>query len=784
MKSLFIFLLLNLCSLASIWGQDTLSKRIKINMQPESGFYKNSVTVEVKSTQKGARLYYTTNGATPSSASRSYRGSLTFDTTTVLKVASYLNGKRTKIETNTYFIGEDSIGLPVMSLSITPAYLFDPVKGVFKRGPNASSKFPHKGANYYSRREFAAHIEFFDDEKKLGYENNVGFKVFGGMSRIFPQKSFSVATRKKLYGDKRMKYKIFPDKKLKKYKHIVFRNSGSDFGGTHFRDALITSLGEEMGLEVQGYRPCVTFINGEYWGIYNLREKLNKHYIEGNFGYDKDSIDLLEHSGHANAGTSQHYKRMRKYMKDHDLSIQAHFDSVAKLMDVNNFMEYQIIEIFINNEDAGGNIKFWRPHPDGKWRWILFDTDFGLGHYGGLKAYKFNSMAFHTRPNGPKWPNPPWSTFNLRMLLKNKGFRTAFISRFLDRMNSTLSGEYINKRIDHMIGGIENDLPRHMKRWDLDTKSWERKVGRMRDFANERGAYIRKYIREMYPYVGDEVKLEVRKTEGGKVYINDLIELKDSIFNGVYFTEIPVKIKAQPYFGYQFSHWEDSQLQIKERACQVRFTDTLQILKAVFVKGEHPAVKKVIINEISCKDTLSGDWVELYNSTAEMIQLKDWIMKDKAGNTFVFPEVSIEGGAYLVVCQDEKRFKQVFAQVPNVIGDFKFGLSAKKENIELYDSTFLPVDSVSYKIPKQMRKKKFVLGLIDYKLDNSNFGNWKINEKKGSPGSVNPAFVKKEKKEQMSNLMEWVKIGGIALGSLLLITTTYILYRRRMKIRK
>ena len=782
MKHLFLSCLFNFYLVAGLFAQNALNKAIKIKTSPEAGCYKRPIAVTISSTQKGAQLYYTTDGRTPSPASRPYTKAVLIDTTTVLKVASYLNGKRTSIETNTYFVNEDSISLPIMSVSILPVYLFDPVRGVFKKGPNASSKFPHKGANYYSRREFAAHIEFFDSKHELAFENNVGFKIFGGMSRIFPQKSFSVATREKLYGDKRMYYKIFPEKKLKKYKHLVFRNSGSDFGGTHFRDALITSLGEEMGLEVQGYRPCVTFINGKYWGIYNLREKLNKHYISGNFGLDKDSIDLLEHRGHANAGTSRHYKKMQQYMREHDLSVQVHFDSVAKLMEVNNFMEYQIIEIFINNKDAGGNIKFWRPHPDGKWRWILFDTDFGLGHSGGLRAYKFNSLAFHTYPNGPSWPNPPWSTFNLRMLLKNKGFRDAFILRFLDRMNSTLSGDYINKRIDAMIAGIEKDLPRHMKRWNLDPQSWDRKVNRMRVFARERGKYIRQYIRAMYPYVGDELKVELNKTQGGRVIVNNLIPLQDSTFRGVYFSNLPIKIKAQPYLGYQFSHWESGELQIREREYELKLRDTLHVIRAVFKKGEHPAVRKAIINEISCQDTLAGDWVELFNSTPEAVQLKDWIMKDKKGNAFVFPDISVESGKYLVVCQDKKRFKQVYKDCENAIGDFKFGLSAKKERLELYDNEYLPVDSVYYKIPQNRRSEPFVLSLIDYNSDNATFSNWKIDAlDRSTPAAVNFAFVEKEKKKQLERLIEYLKTGGIALATLLLLAIGSVLYYKRLR---
>ena len=114
--------------------------------------------------------------------------------------------------------------------------------------------------------------------------------------------------------------------------------------------------------------------------------------------------------------------KMLKYIKKNDLAQQEHYDYIKTQMDVNNFMTYQITQIYCDNQDGGGNIKFWRPQmPNGRWRWILYDTDWGFGLHDS-KAYKNNSLAFHTEPDGPKWPNPPWSTFILRKLLENPEF--------------------------------------------------------------------------------------------------------------------------------------------------------------------------------------------------------------------------------------------------------------------------------------------------------------------------------------------------------------------------
>ena len=442
--SLFFFILWTL----QLFGQDTLILKV----DRPSGYYAESLQVSLTAEPADSKIFYTLDGSTPSMGSKRYLQSISIDSTRVLRAVAYANNKKSAVYTGTYLINEDSIDFPVLSLAIEPYVLFDPSTGLFNKGYKASPNYPYKGANYYSRKEYKCHVELFEEDKRSALSNYFGFKLFGGMSRIFPQKSFSLYASNRKYGVKHIKHRLFPQKKQKKYKRLVLRNSGSDFGETHFRDAFITSMGKTMGLEVQAYRPSVVFINGEYWGIYNFREKLTRHYIAENFGLHKDSIHLIEHRKSVQAGSRQSYDKMQKYMLTNDLSIQEHFDYINTQMDIENFMEYEILQIYIDNQDAGGNIKFWRSMEDGgRWRWILFDTDFGMGHYG-RNGYKNNSLAFHTAPNGPGWPNPPWSTFNLRQLLKNKGFQSRFVSRFLDRLNYTFDSTQVIPGIDLQTG--------------------------------------------------------------------------------------------------------------------------------------------------------------------------------------------------------------------------------------------------------------------------------------------------------------------------------------------
>ncbi|BDS14854.1 CotH kinase family protein [Aureispira anguillae] len=775
----FYLLLLGLLFSPIIWGQDT----ILLKASPKAGFYTTGTAVQLQASKPNATIYYTTNGSRPSRKSKRYQGPIMVDSTAVIKAIAVSNTLHSEVLTNSYFIGEDSITLPVVSISIAPYILFDPVKGVFKRGPHAASKFPHKGANYYSRKEYPCHVEIFETNKKRVFHHEIGFKIFGGMSRIFPQKSFSLYASKSRYGNKYIRHQIFPEKKQKKYKRIVLRNSGSDFGETHFRDALITSFGKDIGLEVQAYRPAIVFINGEYWGIYNFREKLTRHYLVENFGYHKDSVNLIEHRKDVQAGSRKTYDAMRTFMRKNSLAIQENFDHVATQMDVENFMEYQILQIYIDNQDAGGNIKFWRPMQEGgKWRWILFDTDFGLGHYGRF-GFRNNSLDFHTRPNGPAWPNPPWSTLNLRALLQNKDFQGQFVNRFLDRLNSTFDSTNIIPRIDKMAAVIMPELPRHWNRWKLSPKRWHKEVDRMKEFSRKRPSYMRTFLHQQFPQFGKEITLVIHADSNGVVELNNTINIHTK-FEGVYFQKLPVTVKAKPYFGCQFSHWEMDGERINNKELTLRFSDTTHQLKAIFIKGDHPATRQMIINEISFADSLSGDWIEFYNDSNNDLDLKNWKIISTNNNSFEFPNATIKAKDYIVVCKNKERFQQAFPSCKNFIGGLNFGLSSKKEVIMIYDNKANPVDSIGFNFSKDSVHNIQTIVLRDFDLDNNVIDSWKKLKRAGSPASVNPDYIQLKQQKDWERFLNYVKIGGITTAIFVLIVMAYIMVRKQLKIKE
>lgn len=708
---------------------------LSIEFVPEGGFFSNSTEVQILS--PGAAIYFTTDGSRPTINSQQYTKPIVLEKTTVVRAIAVLKGEKSQPFSNTYFINEPETTLPVLSLSISSSVLFDPERGLFVKGVNANdSLWTQPGANFWSRREVTANFEFFEPDGKLALHDQIGLRLFGGMSRLFPQKSLALVARSR-YGDSRFRYPFFGKNGLKKFKYIVLRNSGSDFGKTHFRDALMTHLVRNWDLEIQDYRPAHVYINGKYWGIYNMREKVNRFFIASHFNVDADSIDLIEHRLTKRVGSTKHYQRLLSFLSKNSLANDANFAYVASQMEVNNFLDFQVAQIYFDNQDAGGNIKYWRPQtPNGRWRWILYDTDWGFG-LNDPKAYRNNSLAFHTEPNGPDWPNPPWSTFILRKLLENKAFREQFINRFADRLNDDFATEEVLADIEKFVEKLLPEMPRHLARWRLREQTWLGEVQVLRNFAKERPAYLRRFLMEKFN-TGELRDLSIDISHGGKVLINETIDFREK-FNGKYFEKIPVRLRAIPDLGYRFVGWEGEQVSSASPELSLQLSQPSgQHLKAVFEKYKHPLAGKIIINEISCSNKRTGDWVELYNHSSQSVNLKDWKLSDRK-NHFTFPAYILPPKGYVVVCEDSLKFLRGFPQAQSVIGGLSFGLNKRRESVQLFSFDDSAVDSVGYDL--QPTDSLFTLNLLLPTLDNGDPANWELASGPGSPGSANTYFV-------------------------------------------
>lgn len=732
----------------------------------EGGFYPDGVVVELSA--PATTIYYTIDGSTPSQRSERYQRPLRLKETTVVRaVAFHADGRKSAVMGHTYFIGEPQTNFAVVSVGISPNALFHPRSGLFMLGNNVVDTLWKKpGANFWSRSEFPASVELFESDGRCVYRSQSGFRLFGGMSRLFPQKSIAIAARNR-YGEQRIRHKVFGAEGLDKFKFLVLRNSGSDFGKTHFRDALMTGLVDGWDMDKQAYRPAHVYINGQYWGIYNIREKVNRFFIAGHHDtVDNDSIDLIEHRYTLKQGSARHYLNLLKFLEEHSLAVPANYAYVQTQMDVQNFTDYQIAQIYFDNRDAGGNIKFWRPRkPGGRWRWILYDTDWGFGLHD-RDAYRHNSLAFHTNPSGPSWPNPPWSTFLLRKLLENEEFEKAFVNRFAGYLNTSFSETTVLNRIDTIYQSLLPEMPRHLDRWNLSRDKWEEEVAILREFAQERPAYVRMHLMGRFN-TGPQRKLVVSASPGGRVIINDQISVSNDTVELLYFENFPVHIRVVAHHGHQFSRWEGMYFDEAFRDFTFTLSKETTRLHARFDEFTHPMEGRVVINEICPRNGKAGDWIEIFNGSSNRVPLKGWTLGDMKGNEFVFPETYINPNDYIVLVRDSAKFTQAYPGAYNVINGLDFGLNKRKESLALYSILGAMVDSISYEVPPV--DSSFTLSLLLPHLDNSDPENWEFRFGDGSPNAANPYYVESRIRQSQTQWMQMGLAAGVLLLSLILL---------------
>lgn len=686
-------------------------------------------------------IRYTLDATLPSDQSPMYLEPIPIGENTVVRARIYQNGYLpSSVQSRSYLIGANH-DLPVLSLISEPDNLFDEQTGMYVSGPNAGNDFPFFGSNFWQDWERPMHVSLYETDGQLGFVLNAGAKIFGGWSRGNAQRSFSIFARKQ-YGINEIPYQVFPDLPFDNYQALVLRNSGNDWMNTMLRDGALTGLMKGADLEYQSFRPAATYINGRYWGFYNIREKVNEHFLAARYNLDPDEIDLLERNSALIHGDDQAYQDLISFVGVADLENESQYRQVEAQIDIDNYIIYQIAQIYFDNQDwPGNNIKFWRPK-DGKWRWILFDTDFGFGIWNRTN-YLNNTLAFALEENGPGWPNPPWSTLLLRKLLENQEFRFKFINQFADELNSRFLPNRVTRHIDTLASAISSEIPAHYNRWGRAPQNWAVQIDGMKVFGRSRPSRLKEFIRSQFALNAvHRLNLEIDDATQGYIQLNSL-RIEEPNWSGDYFQGVPISIKAIPRPGYAFSHWLGD-YNTTESNLSIDMEGPIG-LKAHFIKSNEEE-EQVVINEINYRSSDGfdvGDWVELHNRSAQTVNISGWELKDNNDDRdYVFPEGTlIEGNGYLVISRSLSNFKALFPDVQNVIGRLDFGFSSQGDAVRIFDQNGELKDIVEYfpdaPWPLEANGQGPTLELKDPSLDNAVPENWAILHEFGSPGISN-----------------------------------------------
>jgi hypothetical protein len=491
------------------------------------------------------------------------------------------------IVTNTYFVfpeGAAKFGVPVISLSTNEDRLFDYEDGIFVAGKDfddwralnptddpsyeGEGNFEREGVEFEKRSHFSYFVNGVEE-----INQDMGIRVRGGHSRTFPSKSMSLYARED-YGDGDFDYNFFDDNPYDSFERLVLRNGGGDFYGSTFRDDLNQRICSFLHCEYESSQPAVTFLNGEYWGILNVREKYDNNYFQQVYGFD--DIDLLEDGYEVEEGDSDHWDAMTAYFETHTLASDSEYNYILTQLDPESFADFYIANIYMDNVDwPGTNTTYWRKRvpytadapygADGRWRWAFHDMDDTLSMVS--ESIGHDNLADATATDGPEWPNPPASTLFLRKMLNNDNFKNYFINRFADLMNSHFAPDRATGILEDFRQIVEPEMEDHYPRWNTlpeGMADFDWVMNTETDFFSQRPAAQRNHIRAKFGIANNiNATLDVSDVAHGYVKINT-IEIKDGTpgiaaqpypWTGIYFSDIPVTLKAIANPGYVFSHW-------------------------------------------------------------------------------------------------------------------------------------------------------------------------------------------------------------------------------------
>jgi hypothetical protein len=529
--------------------QQLSQKGITISHLP--GFYSSELALEFK-TPGNISLYVTTNGNIPSETNYYHLTPLKIINTQSVTVSLKQNKSRSDtLYCGTYFINFSS-KLPVVSLTLPNAFLFDPQTGIYVGGLRDETT---RYGNCWSKMEKPVFFEYYPDKNSSTIAQYSGLRIFGGMTRAYPEKSMRLIARKK-YGKGKFKSKVFKDKNIDRFNSLVLRISGNDNMSTRFKDMMISSVARDMHLDYMAFQPAVLLVNGEYWGIHNIREKIDEHYIHENHGIPEDSINILQGNAYAEHGTSKDYKALMQYLSTHPPQFDSFRDSVDKMIDIDNFFKYQILQIHIANPDYMGNIRFWNQKSgDKRFRWIYYDGDLSFANYQSAFIQKRLS------PEQTEWFNPTWSTLILRKLLQNPYYRNKFINQYCFELATHLTADTLVSRINYFHDWLYPEIDRHLTRRNFfqSKKNWEAQVEKLRSFARFRNKYSFIELSDALSLKSSyQLKLKNDFNHQGVQLMIGSDQTDAQLFQGQFFRDIPLTI------GYKllnpelaFTGWSD-----------------------------------------------------------------------------------------------------------------------------------------------------------------------------------------------------------------------------------
>ncbi len=357
--------------------------------------------------------------------------------------------------------------------------------------------------NYSKGYEYPVHIEYFNLSGAQEISQNGTMTCSGHSARINAQKSIALYARKS-WGADRFEFNPFPTRDYTGYKSLLLRAANSDYSATRLRDIVASSLAEGQGILYQDHVVIQVYINGEYWGHYNLREKINKYFIAAYEGVteeeDIDNIDILARSGSdefLQNGDNTDWLELCAFCKKNDLNDPDNLSYVEERLDIENMFTHAAYEIILGNVDFT-NVRIYRV-PGGKWRYLLFDVE---ACWRGLDK---TPIEYYIRP--VKGPYQGFHHEPLNALLAVPEYRARFLNRVSELLATVFRWDNVKAHFDAVIEQLEPILPRHISRWkNMKIENWRKNIKATKYYARVRPKEIPKLLKSAMKLTSDEME--------------------------------------------------------------------------------------------------------------------------------------------------------------------------------------------------------------------------------------------------------------------------------------
>ena len=537
----------------------------------ETGLYQTAQTLSLSHPLSGVDIYYTTNGDLPSDADDKYRGEILIEEGQVVRAIAYKSGYAPSIVQNkAYTIGLEPI-LPVLHITTDPDNFFDDEIGIYVDGTNGRIAYcATMPVNWAQDWERPVNLQMVMPDGSLAFDVNAGVRIAGACSRSNPVKSLNIYLREDEYGDRRINYELYPQRDHSNYRRLKLRNSGQDFFRMGFRDNLNHNLLlGHLDLDLQAGLSVLVYINGEFWAIENLRENYRGEYFEAIYNVDEKDIDVIKSPGldwaDVKEGNHLAYDEFFAFLESSDFSNDTDYQEFKDRADWNEFLNYWITATYMANYDwPANNLAVWRERKaDGKWRYLLQDTDGSTGNVLTSEAdAAYNTLEVVSSATSTGWPNHKNSTLALRKLWENDEFRAEFIQRTCSIINLLYSDERVQTYTDSLRNLYAPYVPQHLDNWGADNAlggslwDWNTWVDKFKEFYVDRKDYFRGFMAEKFNLNGTyNLNVNFNENTGGKVVVN-FNEMKLPYnYEGLYMQNVPVRLTAVADDGYTFSHW-------------------------------------------------------------------------------------------------------------------------------------------------------------------------------------------------------------------------------------